>query len=77
MTAHYIGLSLGLLSYLSLSSRQPSSHLLSLYSNFVNETGYSDGIAWILDLLQSALLLIGYDVVMHMTKEIPMVSRFL
>jgi choline transport protein len=42
-----------------------------VFTSFANETGYSDGIAWILGLLQSALSLIGYDVVLHMTEEMP------
>lgn len=42
-----------------------------VFTNFANETGWSDGVAWILGLLQSALSLIGYDVVMHMTEEMP------
>ncbi|KAF2114462.1 choline transport protein [Lophiotrema nucula] len=42
-----------------------------VFTDFANETGWSDGMAWILGLLQSALSLIGYDVVMHMTEEMP------
>ena len=42
-----------------------------VFTDFANETGYSDGVAWILGLLQSALSLIGYDAVMHMTEEMP------
>lgn len=42
-----------------------------VFTSFANETGYSDGISWIMGLLQSALSLIGYDVVLHMTEEMP------
>ena len=42
-----------------------------VFTSFANETGYSNGVAWILGLLQSALSLIGYDVVLHMTEEMP------
>lgn len=42
-----------------------------VFTSFSNETGYSNGISWILGLLQSALSLIGYDVVLHMTEEMP------
>lgn len=42
-----------------------------VFTDFANETGYTDGVAWILGLLQSALSLIGYDVIMHMTEEMP------
>ncbi|KIX04840.1 uncharacterized protein Z518_05711 [Rhinocladiella mackenziei CBS 650.93] len=32
-----------------------------VFTNFTNSTGWSDGMAWILGLLQSALSLIGFD----------------
>ncbi|KAM0350699.1 hypothetical protein ACHAPU_003192 [Fusarium lateritium] len=46
-----------------------------VFATFQNETGWSDGVAWILGLLQSALSLIGYDAVLHMTEEMPTPSR--
>ncbi|CAG7564358.1 unnamed protein product [Fusarium equiseti] len=46
-----------------------------VFATFQNETGWNDGIAWILGLLQSALSLIGYDAVLHMTEEMPTPSR--
>ncbi|RGP73097.1 hypothetical protein FLONG3_6412 [Fusarium longipes] len=46
-----------------------------VFATFQNETGWNDGIAWILGLLQSALSLIGYDAVLHMTEEMPSPSR--
>jgi amino acid transporter len=46
-----------------------------VFTDFANETGWSDGVSWILGLLQSALSLIGYDVVMHMTEEMPEPKR--
>jgi amino acid transporter len=46
-----------------------------VFTNFANEVGYSNGVAWMLGLLQSALSLIGYDVVMHMTEEMPRPRR--
>jgi choline transport protein len=42
-----------------------------VFTDFANETGWSDGVSWILGLLQSALSLIGYDAVSHMTEEMP------
>jgi len=42
-----------------------------VFTDFANATGYSDGTAWMLGLLQSALSIIGYDAVMHMTEEMP------
>jgi len=46
-----------------------------VFATFANETGWNDGIAWILGLLQSALSLIVYDAVLHMTEEMPTPSR--
>ena len=42
-----------------------------VFANFQNETGWPDGLAWILGLLQSALSLIGFGAVLHMTEEMP------
>ncbi|KAJ3473317.1 hypothetical protein NLG97_g10378 [Lecanicillium saksenae] len=42
-----------------------------VFTNFNNETNWPDGIAWILGLLQSALSLTAFDVVLHMTEEMP------
>ncbi|KAH9906821.1 choline transport protein [Xylariomycetidae sp. FL2044] len=42
-----------------------------VFADFENETGWSDGMAWILGLLQSALSLIGFDAALHMTEEMP------
>ncbi|RFU80534.1 choline transport [Trichoderma arundinaceum] len=46
-----------------------------VFTDYNNETGWSDGMAWILGLLQSALSLIAFDVVLHMTEEMPNPSR--
>ncbi|RTE80646.1 hypothetical protein BHE90_004890 [Fusarium euwallaceae] len=46
-----------------------------VFTNFDNQTGWSDGMAWILGLLQSALSLIGFDVVLHMAEEMPNPAR--
>ncbi|KAH8889439.1 amino acid transporter [Thozetella sp. PMI_491] len=42
-----------------------------VFTEFENETGWPDGISWILGLLQSALSLIGFDAALHMTEEMP------
>ncbi|OTB01425.1 hypothetical protein M426DRAFT_323446 [Hypoxylon sp. CI-4A] len=42
-----------------------------VFAEFGNETGWGDGMAWILGLLQSALSLIGFDAALHMTEEMP------
>ncbi|KAG8408553.1 hypothetical protein J3458_019585 [Metarhizium acridum] len=46
-----------------------------VFTNFQNTTGWPDGVSWVLGLLQSALSLIGFDVVLHMTEEMPNPSR--
>ncbi|KAF7563947.1 hypothetical protein G7046_g179 [Stylonectria norvegica] len=46
-----------------------------VFTDFNNETGWNDGISWILGLLQSALALIGFDVVLHMAEEMPNPSK--
>ncbi|KAI0017029.1 choline transport protein [Xylariomycetidae sp. FL0641] len=42
-----------------------------VFTDFENTTGWADGMAWILGLLQSALSLIGFDAALHMTEEMP------
>ncbi|KAH8648277.1 amino acid transporter-like protein [Tricladium varicosporioides] len=42
-----------------------------VFTNFLNETGWPDGIAWLLGLLQAGLGLTGFDAVAHMIEEIP------
>jgi choline transport protein len=42
-----------------------------VYTDFVNETGLLDGLAWLLGLLQGGLGLTGFDAVAHMIEEIP------
>ncbi|KAF2466342.1 amino acid permease, partial [Lindgomyces ingoldianus] len=45
-----------------------------VFRQFINETGWPDGIAWLLGLLQGGLGLTGYDAVAHMIEEIPNAS---
>jgi amino acid permease (GABA permease) len=42
-----------------------------VFQDFRNKTGWPDGIAWLLGLLQGGLGLTGYDAVAHMIEEIP------
>jgi len=42
-----------------------------VFREFINETGWPDGIAWLLGLLQAGLGLTGFDAVAHMVEEIP------
>ncbi|EUC39185.1 hypothetical protein COCCADRAFT_31906 [Bipolaris zeicola 26-R-13] len=45
-----------------------------VFTKFINETGWPDGIAWLLGLLQGGFGLTGYDAVAHMIEEIPNAS---
>ncbi|KAJ6787247.1 hypothetical protein PWT90_06825 [Aphanocladium album] len=49
----------------------PKTDAKYVFTDFRNETNWPDGIAWILGLLQSALSLTAFDVVLHMTEEMP------
>ncbi|KAH7150664.1 amino acid/polyamine transporter I [Fusarium sp. MPI-SDFR-AT-0072] len=40
-----------------------------VFTSFDNQTGWSDGMAWMLGLLQPALSLIGFDATLHMTED--------
>ncbi|RSH85658.1 hypothetical protein EHS25_003798 [Saitozyma podzolica] len=43
----------------------------NVFAEFVNETGWPDGIAFILGLLQSTFGLTGFDAISHMVEEMP------
>ena len=43
----------------------------TVFRVFLNQTGWPDGIAWLLGLLQGGLGLTGYDATAHMIEEIP------
>jgi choline transport protein len=45
-----------------------------VFTEFINETGWPDGIAWLLGLLQGGFGITGYDAVAHMIEEIPNAS---
>ncbi len=42
-----------------------------VYGAFINETGWPDGLSWLLGLLQGAFALTGFDATIHMIEEIP------
>ena len=42
-----------------------------VFGKFLNQTGWNNGVAWILGLLQSSFGLTGYDAVSHMVEEMP------
>lgn len=42
-----------------------------VYGAFINRTGWPDGLAWQLGLLQGAFALTGFDATVHMIEEIP------
>ncbi|KAJ4334620.1 hypothetical protein N0V95_009125 [Ascochyta clinopodiicola] len=45
-----------------------------VFTEFINETGWPDGISWLLGLLQGGFGITGYDAVAHMIEEIPNAS---
>ncbi|KAJ6783030.1 hypothetical protein PWT90_01852 [Aphanocladium album] len=42
-----------------------------VYGEFFNRSGWPDGLAWLLGLLQGAFALTGFDATAHMIEEIP------
>lgn len=42
-----------------------------VFGTLINTTGWPDGVAWLLGLLQGGLALTGFDAVAHMIEEIP------
>jgi len=56
---------------ITLFATSPKNSANFVFTQFNNETGWPDGVAWLLGLLQSALSLIGFDAAMHMTEEMP------
>jgi len=42
-----------------------------VFGKYINETGWNNGVAWILGLLQSSFGLTAYDAVSHMVEEMP------
>ncbi|OQD93259.1 hypothetical protein PENSOL_c034G08056 [Penicillium solitum] len=42
-----------------------------VFCNFVNTTGWPDGVAWLLGLLQGGLGVTAFDAVAHMIEEVP------
>lgn len=45
-----------------------------VFTDFINETGWPDGVAWLIGLLQAAFSVTGFDAVAHMIEEIPNAS---
>ncbi|CRL21678.1 Amino acid/polyamine transporter I [Penicillium camemberti] len=43
----------------------------SVFCDFVNTTGWPDGVAWLLGLLQGGLGVTAFDAVAHMIEEVP------
>lgn len=64
-----------LISILLLALIVPKATAEFVFTAFDNTTGWPDGMSWLLGLLQPALSLIGFDVVMHMAEEMPNPSR--
>ncbi|KAF7967822.1 hypothetical protein HWV62_32936 [Athelia sp. TMB] len=63
----------GIISITLLATASPSYQSADfVFRGFENQTGWSsNGVAWILGLLQSAFGLTGFDAVAHMVEEIP------
>ncbi|KAJ6113388.1 hypothetical protein N7523_006705 [Penicillium sp. IBT 18751x] len=45
-----------------------------VFANFINTTGWPDGVAWLLGLLQGGLGVTAFDAVVHMIEEVPNAS---
>jgi choline transport protein len=60
---------------ITILATAPKNRAEFVFAEFSNETGWSDGVAWMLGLLQSALSLIGFDAASHMAEEMPHPSR--
>ncbi|KAI9042392.1 GABA permease GabA [Aspergillus affinis] len=45
-----------------------------VFCDFVNQTGWPDGVAWLLGLLQGGLGVTAFDAVAHMIEEVPQPS---
>ncbi|KAJ5141720.1 hypothetical protein N7526_002715 [Penicillium atrosanguineum] len=45
-----------------------------VFANFINTTGWPDGVAWLLGLLQGGLGVTAFDAVAHMIEEVPNAS---
>ncbi|PSR82853.1 amino acid/polyamine transporter I [Coniella lustricola] len=42
-----------------------------VFGGFINQSGWPDGLSWLLGLLQGAFALTGFDATIHMIEEIP------
>lgn len=60
---------------ITILATAPKTSATFVFTDFSNLTGWPDGVAWILGLLQSALALCGYDAVAHMMEEMPRPRR--
>ncbi|KAG6081622.1 hypothetical protein E4U33_006676 [Claviceps sp. LM78 group G4] len=71
----FVAFSLALLISVGTSSDlkfQPPSFV---FGQWINKTGWSDGVVWFLGLVQSAYGLTAFDSVIHMVEEIPAPRR--
>ncbi|KIW73733.1 hypothetical protein PV04_01827 [Phialophora macrospora] len=42
-----------------------------VFGGFINSTGWNDGAAWLLGMLQGAFTLVAYDATVHLIEEMP------
>ncbi|KAK2608560.1 hypothetical protein QQS21_002907 [Conoideocrella luteorostrata] len=71
----FIAISLALLICVGTGSNlsyQPASFV---FGQWINQTGWGDGVVWFLGLVQSAYGLTAFDSVIHMVEEIPAPRR--
>ncbi|KAG6013851.1 hypothetical protein E4U54_006237 [Claviceps lovelessii] len=71
----FVAFSLALLISVGTSSNlkfQPPSFV---FGQWINQTGWSDGVVWFIGLVQSAYGLTAFDSVIHMVEEIPAPRR--
>ncbi|RAH65465.1 putative amino acid permease family protein [Aspergillus aculeatinus CBS 121060] len=74
-TALFVILSLALLISVGVKKDltfQPASFV---FGNWMNETGWDDGVVWFIGLVQAAYGLTAFDAVIHMVEEIPAPRR--
>ncbi|KAG5985450.1 hypothetical protein E4U55_000012 [Claviceps digitariae] len=71
----FVAFSLALLVIVGTSSHLRFQSPSFVFGQWINRTGWSDGVVWFLGLVQSAYGLTAFDSVIHMVEEIPAPRR--
>jgi len=71
----FVAFSLALLISVGTSSNLRFQSPSFVFGQWINRTGWSDGVVWFLGLVQSAYGLTAFDSVIHMVEEIPAPRR--